>query len=531
MPLDNALLRAALGENGTNLARATLEQILAGTLATDDDRAAVEATLDTLVAHPGEENSALLLRVLLAPDEIRPAERQGPWPARDLRAKAFDLIKPAATAELRAKLAEALADRLVRLAAGDPMREFLLATNPLNCSAQMVLYEKATLTKDLRTRLEQQLAGYSAVALGRLLELPTEALIGTVGAGSFAGGPAGGPHAFRSQPEAVMPRGPEYNPGAGSSGQGDASVGPRVAGLLWSEKSRALLEPLLARLPNLEKQPDLVLLAATIPYDSTRAVLARLLKKRWLDGPEALGTASLADRVTDPGLLVLVKLTTSRREAKTGGGAISVGPRGGPRSRTMPGGGNGRPGEGLNPAQKKEKAEQDWMTVSSSLVTAWCKRFQAIAQAKEKALAESGNLAADVAPKLPADFDLDAGARVISSCRVVWPQEGPPGMSDQKPSPLEVHYIRAEETGKPKKVLSFYKQQAQAKTNDLRTLDKSTWVDGLRILPQTGRRRSIDVLLSYSDSRAAEDMAKDDEEADLIVEILTVEIKDPLSRD
>ena len=50
----------------------------------------------------------------------------------------------------------------------------------------------------------------------------------------------------------------------------------------------------------------------------------------------------------------------------------------------------------LNPAQRREKAEQDWMTVSSDLVTAWCKRFQAMARAKEKAVAESGNLAADV---------------------------------------------------------------------------------------------------------------------------------------
>ena len=55
---------AALGDNGSEPARKTLEQILAGTLTTDDDKAAVEAALKTLVAHPCAENDALLFRVL-----------------------------------------------------------------------------------------------------------------------------------------------------------------------------------------------------------------------------------------------------------------------------------------------------------------------------------------------------------------------------------------------------------------------------------------------------------------------------------
>ena len=54
----------ALGCNGSGLARSTLEQVLAGTFATDDDKTAVEATLKTLLAHPSEESDALLLRVL-----------------------------------------------------------------------------------------------------------------------------------------------------------------------------------------------------------------------------------------------------------------------------------------------------------------------------------------------------------------------------------------------------------------------------------------------------------------------------------
>ena len=82
---------AALGDNGSEPARKTLEQILAGTLATDDDKAAVEAALKALVAHPSAANDALLFRVLTAPEALRPADRQGPWPAKDLQAKAFEI--------------------------------------------------------------------------------------------------------------------------------------------------------------------------------------------------------------------------------------------------------------------------------------------------------------------------------------------------------------------------------------------------------------------------------------------------------
>ena len=122
---------------------------------------------------------------------------------------------------------------------------------------------------------------------------------------------------------------------------------------------------------------------------------------------------------------------------------------------------------------------------------------------------------------------------MIASCHVIWPDEVPAEMSAHKPSLLEIHYIRAEETGKPRKVLAFYARQAQVEHG--RTCERSTksaWLDGLRMLPQTGRRRSIDVLMTRSDNQGQPaEMAKDDEETDLIVEILTIEIKDPLSRD
>ena len=118
---------AALGENGTELARSTLEKILTGEQSTDDDKAAVAAALRALVLHPGPENNAVLLKVLLSPEDVRPTDRQGSVSAKDLWTKAFEYVKPAASVELRIKLAEVLAPRMVRLTASDPVREFLMA--------------------------------------------------------------------------------------------------------------------------------------------------------------------------------------------------------------------------------------------------------------------------------------------------------------------------------------------------------------------------------------------------------------------
>ena len=83
----------ALGCNGSGLAESTLEQVLAGTFATDDDKVAVEATLKTLLVHPSEQGDALLLRAVTAAKDLRSSEHEGPWPARDLETKAFEMVK------------------------------------------------------------------------------------------------------------------------------------------------------------------------------------------------------------------------------------------------------------------------------------------------------------------------------------------------------------------------------------------------------------------------------------------------------
>ena len=416
---------------------------------------------------------------------------------------------------------------MIRLTADDPLREFLLTADPLNCSAQIVLFEKADPLKETRSRLEVQLTSYSSAALAELLNISDSVPTG----GGFS--PA------RDRFRSPMDRGisemsrlspPLGGPGAAvsTSGQTGADLGPRLARLLWAEKFRTMLESQLSDVRSLEREPNLVLLASTIPQDSTRAALAKLLRKRWNDGPRALETAGLTDQlIVDPGLLVLMKMNP-RKENKSAIRGMSGMPSRGIRPvHAMPG--NGRTSDSLSLAQRKEQAEQDWMTVSAKMVTAWCTRLYAVALAREKAAAWGGL----ATPKLPADLTLGEDARVTAACHLVWPKEAPAEVSELKLGLLDVSYFRVVESNKPKRAIAAYARQMQIRTSDARMLDRAVWLDSSRVLPQSDRRRSVDILISRAGTNGSDttDFLKDDVEAELDVEILMIEIKDPVSRD
>jgi hypothetical protein len=507
----------ALGCNGSETARGTFEQILAGTFATDDDKAAVEAALKALVAHSSNENDALLLRVLTAADKLRPAGRQGSWPAKDMKAKAFELVKTSASSGLRTQLAEAVLGEHAKIDPKEPIDEFLLAPTLLNCGAQLVIYQKAFPDKELKAVLEQQLLGYGSQVLSRCLDIPGEALPAS------AGMPAGPRTGFGPSPQ-PMPSG-GHAPSDNAAKPADVDFASQFAGQLWSGAFRGLLESQLTNLRTLDKQPNLVLLAATIPQDSMRSILFKMLYsnsyKHWYEGPKALETAGLLDRVvTDPGLLVTIK-TLPRKEsantpkasdaAKPGrGGPIVAGPRatGGP--------------------QKKLQAEQEWMDLSAKLVGAWCKRLDAAAAAKEKDAENSpatNKTPADESDlKLPGDITLPRGAEVVASHHIVLPDAAPAGFAQVRPDSLHVYYVRTKETNKLKKAINYYKGQVKP-TSEARLIEgKKTWIDVVRVGSQKDRRRSIDVLITRPDSAGA---ANNDDEVELIVELLIIEIKDP----
>ena len=59
--------------------------------------------------------------------------------------------------------------------AHDPIRDFFNAADPLSCGAQIVIYANANTSRETRSRFDQQFAGFSTIALSRLMGLVDEA--------------------------------------------------------------------------------------------------------------------------------------------------------------------------------------------------------------------------------------------------------------------------------------------------------------------------------------------------------------------
>jgi hypothetical protein len=164
------------------------------------------------------------------------------------------------------------------------------------------------------------------------------------------------------------------------------------------------------------------------------------------------------------------------------------------------------------------------------LVAASFKRFYAAALAKETVDGDKPKVDA-AAPKLPPDLQLNEEAKPINSYHVLWPDDVAGKISGEKPSPLEVYYVRAEEQNRPKKAVSYYAHQLMTRVSDARSIDnKAIWIDGMKVDAQNDRRRSVDVWITRAVEKAGEAVG-DDEVTDLIVEILVIEIKDPVTRD
>jgi hypothetical protein len=536
----------ALGENGSDVAREALEEIITGKLKTDDDKTAIETALKVLVAHPSPETDALLLRAVTTPEKVRPSSREGVYTAKDLQTKAFEFVKTSTSLDLRAKLAEWMPDRAVRIAENNPLRDLLIAVDPLNCGAQMVLYHRKDVSKELQTTLEQQLAAYSAFALHRLLKIPdagsggglnVSTLLGPAGGGLVrpmgVPGPVGGSSApssgggiIPSETSAPITSAPTEPAASKEPENPEDMVAVQVADRLWSAEFCNSLAPSLDELFSLEKEPDLIVLASTIPQDAMRSVLAKLLRKRWQDGAGVLEASGFPTRImTDPGFLVLVKMLP-RKEHGNGNYAQYTPP---PVARGNASGGEGRTTETVRPAIKRAMAEQSWMSVSTKLVSAWRKWFQAAALERKKA-EEHWGLEDEGAPQLPPDFVLNTGAKVIASYHAVWPKDAPVGLTIPKPSLLEIHYLYIEETSTPKKSVSYYARQSQTRLSNAKTMENAVWFDGMKVISDTDNRRSIDVFVTRPNNTVA-DIMRDDLEADLIIEVMTIEIKNPFRRE
>jgi hypothetical protein len=249
-PLDADTIKAivhALAVNDSKTAQETLNQVLRGAFKSDDDRAATEGLLESLVALPSPEHDDVVFRVLTNPNGIRPAPREptqpggasgrspgasgrsGAYgyqgaPARGQRSGAGAYARPSGPSyggvaqQGQAKMTGAemqsvamalvnefgsqairtrLADHLAQATTADDVRQTLLpmlyAAHPRNLPAQTILYRSEALDKGSRDLLEGYFVKYSSAALAMLMRVPEE-LPSRAAPGTTPQGPARGPY-------------------------------------------------------------------------------------------------------------------------------------------------------------------------------------------------------------------------------------------------------------------------------------------------------------------------------------------------
>ncbi|MCE5268829.1 MAG: hypothetical protein LLG00_13190 [Planctomycetaceae bacterium] len=505
----------ALGNNGTKAAQDTIREVLAGTFPTDDDRVAVEAAIRAVVAHPSPGNDALLVQLILTPENVRAAGHQGAWPPKELQAKAFEMAKPS----LSSKQRTAIAGAVVKGGAVDPeqpVHKFLLDESPLNCGAQILLYQNAK--QEMKAKLERQLLNYSSLAMARYLGVADPE-------GSGAAGPGGNASsAMTVRPSGEFPtlrigESPEQKKPLGdAAGQppkaSDKELAAELASQLWTKEFLRLFESELGR-SSLDAQAQLLLLASTIPQASTRTQVLNALSKRVnaksSEEPTPLETAGLVDKVvTDPAIVLTIKTLRKDAAAK-----------------------NPRP---ASDKSKKGEVDKKWQELSRKMAEAWCKRLSAAAKAKEAN--RSGGDAAT--PVLPSGWRIGPNATVKAAYHLAWPDEAPPELAKLNLGHLELYYLRIEERGKLKRITERYQVQAGAKPPDVH-VDGSTWIDRVGAAPgDKDRRRSIDVLIANPQGtpaaqpgmsfgkpeRGKVERGKVEADADLTIEVLVIEVKD-----
>jgi hypothetical protein len=522
----------ALAENGSDLAKKTLKDILAGEFAVDEDRAAVDAVMKSMTIHPSEENDDLLILLLTKPESLRKTgtpSSTGAQPlmtASELRTKAQEAVK-SASENLRIKLA----DQFVKsnLDSNDPAVQLLLQEDPANLRAQLAIYQSEDLTKDTTAKLEQYFSNYASLAIGLTMGIPygVEGMSPSGATPGYASGPppgyaTGAPPGFGGVPSGF---GGIPSPTTGTvpaptttEKLSDVERGVKLAKTLWTSSLVGKLAEQLDEVRILEKSAPSIVLASEFPLDSLRGTMHKMLKKRQTDGPAALAAAGWNEKVlNDPGTLVLVKML-NRREKKL------------PKGSTGPGPGYGVPPPGasgtMTKAEAAKKAEADWYEESKKLVGLWCNRFEAAAQAQRKAAKKNAPIGEPAPTKLDDfEFPKEKDTKVEDAYQLNWPEKAPAGLAEAKPGAIKIQYFHLTQTGTIKKTKTNF--QKVMKNVEWHDTDKGVWAD---VAPKTtgssAPRRSLDVLIMKADQSAFDPIAKE-EPTDLDIHVLSIEIADP----
>ncbi|HUT87923.1 MAG TPA: hypothetical protein VMY37_00360 [Thermoguttaceae bacterium] len=540
----------------------------------------------------GEESSMEAEGMYASPGMGRPGS--GPLTAEELQRQAFEWIAPRASEEFRAKIARHLANPKTPQEDLDLFGPYLRESHPDNLQAQMVLYFAPGMDTQTKETIEDNFLAYSSDALAGILGIPAEqraeaarqrerrqsrgprysgmpgepgmeesymeeensgAMMEEMSAEEGVGMPPAGvggvpgrtrtgrPSRYDAQSASGRPSRYDGRQGAGRQQaapepdafeMGDPDLPYRLAQHMWGSEMTKLVENRLTQVSSLEGQAPLVLLASTMPVDSTRLSLYRLLQQHWKDGPGALESAGLFDHViSDPGFLALVKMlprkaleepkravpTLSRmRTRRTGRGqddrrgaedAASGAP--GDMEASDPAGRMGPPGAGRGQG-KPQEPDLAWMTASEELLRVVCERLLAAAQAT------GGGQAAEGLP-----FKMREDALVTAELHLDWPGSQPEKLAGVSLGQMKLHYVRAECQTKVSTLESFYTRQLGSA--DVRPVQDGSWIDSVQPVPDTNVKRSIDLLLTAT-VPAGEEFDKK-QELPVTLDILCIDIKDP----
>jgi len=327
----------------------------------------------------------------------------------------------------------------------------------------------------------------------------------------------------------------------------DPDLPYRLARHLWGSDMVKPLENRLNGVGTLEGNARLVLLASTLPVDSTRATLYQMLKRSFQDGPSALESAGLLDYVvSDPGFLTVVKMLprkspepgrpigrtrTARGRTRSDRGSSSeemgMEPSmppdyeeemSGPPGRMMPGA--RRPARAHPEAKGPEEA---WMFTSEDLVRVLCERLLAAGRAGAGTALPPPE--ADQPPYgLP--FVLRDDAMVVGQYHLDWPGDVGDKLSGVSLGGLRLHYVRAEQTAKLSTMESYYRRQLdRLGSPEIRPVQDGTWLDLVSPVPDTDWKRSIDVMCTATVPTGGEFDKK--AEMPVTMDVLCIDIKDP----
>jgi hypothetical protein len=519
---NNTVLKAeidALAVLGGPVARKCLADLVAGEMPSSDKKQAAEAALEALAKNPSPEGEEILYRLLTAPGAQRPAVAGAPA-ADDLQKKAFTVALPTASAELRSRLAAFALEPTTPQEQQETLLKFLQAQDPANVPAQVLLYQDESTAKPVKAALQAYFQAYSSQALARIMGMSPDDLGDKSGFRPGVGGlsPA---YAAGAQPGGLAKAGD------------DADLPYRLARQFWEKKFARIVTGQLADLSSLETGAPMVVLAGTIPNDAMRAALYKALHRHREEGPKALETAGLIDRVfCDPGLLAVLKSLPRRAPllSRVAGPARTPTPN--PRTRPGPA---SRPGV---PAAKvsKQLYEEDWNTTCGNLARAICHRLDAAVSAAIAAQRKAGHRPDmhEAAAKRP--IELHAGNHVVAEYHLDWP-DGLPNKEKLAGLPLDlmtIHYIRMEERGKPHALEGYYRRKFAA--GQACPLPDGLWLESFHTVQGTDRKKSYDLLITLPKDAAAaarSPAAKPvgekpaDQEGQLVIEILYLDLKDP----